>query len=509
MKNNGRNGHNGKHGNGTVWMPEGIEVGDNPFISTRTNLTASESATLGTPAEPEAGQTAEEPSTPVKEHHRRKRRAMLLVVTMLALVCVGLGLYALYGGKKQVDYRITEKQKRKAGQPGQAAQISTGIESEATDQTTAEAINQAKEELRKAGVTPPASPAPSAAPAASQTGQPGQQAQTAHTPIFTPYIVPSEPVTEPPKKTGGSTTTGGAGQGGAPSGSGNPAEQGRSFQQPARAGSLATARSIYVGEPERAGKTASDLQTPTPSRTPNYELRHVMSTIPTVTLPGFGSMLPVRTLGAVYTLRNGSLVRLETTRDVSGEGWTIKRGTLLVAQSQGGEYDRAFLNLLGFIDPATGKFVRVSGDVLGSDGAPGLKGKRRRVDSRWSHVFNRTASGALLLGQAALARGSTTIVVPGSLNGLGSDFGLSATTLARKEFVEVPASTQAYVLITNLPKEARGTDAEPQDESDALSDQDLADLLTNGTPEQIREALPRMTPEMRKLARLALGEKLQ
>ncbi|MGH9843914.1 MAG: hypothetical protein ACREEM_34700 [Blastocatellia bacterium] len=200
-------------------------------------------------------------------------------------------------------------------------------------------------------------------------------------------------------------------------------------------------------------------------------------------------------------------MRLEATRDVEGDGWTIKRGTVLVAQQQGNDYDRAFLTLMGFIDPATNRFVKLSGDVLGSDGAPGLKGKRRQINSRWTRAFQRVANGALQLGQAALTRGNTTIIMPGGLSGAGSEFGFNSSAIARREFVEVSASTPGYVMITDLPSAARGADAEPAKQGDDfLADEELAELLSSGKPEQIRAAMPRMSPEMRKIALLALGE---
>src|SRR5262249_53586528 len=57
--------------------------------------------------------------------------------------------------------------------------------------------------------------------------------------------------------------------------------------------------------------------------------------IPPVVLPSFGSVLPVRTLGKIYTLRSGSSIRLELTRYVSGEGWSLPKGTVLIGQVRG------------------------------------------------------------------------------------------------------------------------------------------------------------------------------
>ena len=47
-----------------------------------------------------------------------------------------------------------------------------------------------------------------------------------------------------------------------------------------------------------------------------------------VTVPPFGSMLPVRSLGILYTLRSGGLARFELTRDVNGKGWSMRRGSV-------------------------------------------------------------------------------------------------------------------------------------------------------------------------------------
>src|SRR5262249_39086973 len=128
---------------------------------------------------------------------------------------------------------------------------------------------------------------------------------------------------------------------------------------------------------------------------------------PTVVLPPFGAMLPIRTIGALYLLRPG-LARFELVRDVRGHGWQIRKGTTLIGQRQGGEYDRAYVSLLGFIDPESKRFVKTPGEVLGADGAPGLQGKRRQVNSRWARVLGRVATGAVSVGQAALARGHST-----------------------------------------------------------------------------------------------------
>jgi hypothetical protein len=223
----------------------------------------------------------------------------------------------------------------------------------------------------------------------------------------------------------------------------------------------------------------------------------------TVVLPPFGAMLPVRTTGALYTLRPG-LARFELMRDVRGQGWQMRKGTTLIGRQQGGEYDRAYVSLMGFIDPESKRFVKVNGEVLGADGAPGLQGKRRQVGSRWARILGRAATAAIPLGQAALSRGnSTTVVLPGAIAPE-----LTPGVVSNREFVEVSAGAPAFVMVTDLPKEAQGMDADSLAEGSgkALEDEELAEILSSDSPEKIHAAMSRMTPELRRIAEAVLKE---
>src|SRR5262249_40867680 len=192
---------------------------------------------------------------------------------------------------------------------------------------------------------------------------------------------------------------------------------------------------------------------PAPTQSPNPPAPPppavLKRTEPRVVLPPFGVMLPIRTMGALYTLRPG-LARFELTRDVRGQGWQMRKGTTLIGQQQSGEYDRAYISLLGFIDPDSKRFVKAPGEVLGADCARGLPGKRRQLSRRWARVLGGAATSPVSLGQAALTRGnSTTVVLPGAV---ASE--LTPSVASRREFVEVTAGTPAFVMITDLPKEA-------------------------------------------------------
>ena len=64
------------------------------------------------------------------------------------------------------------------------------------------------------------------------------------------------------------------------------------------------------------------------------------------------------------------------------------------------------------------------------------------------------------------------------------------------------------VMITDLPKETRGIDADSLAEGngETLKDEELAELLSSESPEKIRAAMPRMTPELRRIAEAVLKE---
>lgn len=242
-----------------------------------------------------------------------------------------------------------------------------------------------------------------------------------------------------------------------------------------------------------------------------------------VAMPSFGTMLPVRTLGAIYTLRSGALTRFEVTRDVSGEGWKLPRGTVFVGTLRGGEYDRAYMAMIGFIDPQTGRLVKVGGDVLGADGASGLKGKRRRLSSRWGRVVGEVGRGAVGLAQSALSgrNGGMTIIMPGINSSVSPELSGLSGKGNNREFVEVEAGAPAYVMITDLPETIKGVDAlaslngdelagvfgsSNQGSTSSLTDAELAALLSSGSPEQIREAMPKMSMNMRQIAQAVLEQ---
>jgi hypothetical protein len=306
------------------------------------------------------------------------------------------------------------------------------------------------------------------------------------------------------------------------SGKSSPPVSGATNEQPVRSQRNAET-SIYVGE-RAEERTPSALRNPERSSSNPNPIK-ISHTEPTVALPPFGSMLPVRTIGGLYTLRSGALARLELTRDMVGNGWSMKRGTILVGNTKGGEYDRAYVTIIGFIDPESGKFVKLGGDVLGGDGAAGLRGKSRQLDSRWTRILSQLGNAAVSVTTAALggrsngtvivsdrARSSVINPVSEELNGV---FGGPSDRSRRAGFVEVVAGTPGYVMVTDLPAATKGTEASAEldvpslaalSDVDAvrpatgISEREFAELIANGSPEEIKAKLHRMSPEMRKVA---------
>lgn len=232
---------------------------------------------------------------------------------------------------------------------------------------------------------------------------------------------------------------------------------------------------------------------------------------PSTVLPPFGTMLPVRTQAVILTVRNNSYARLELTLDVRGEGWSLPKGTILIGHTQGSELERAVVNVIGYLDPRENRFVKMTGEVLGSDGGLGLQGKRVEVDrNRFKQTLSKVASSGLqvagMMAGALTGRGSVV------LNGAGYRVLNPITGEAdqflnggnrKRSFVKVEAGQSGFVMVADLPKEIRAIDAPGDDElaraATSLTDREVMELILFGTPEEIRAALPMMNEEQRGL----------
>lgn len=226
--------------------------------------------------------------------------------------------------------------------------------------------------------------------------------------------------------------------------------------------------------------------------------------------PSFGAMLPVRLMGVLYTLRAGALARLELARDLKAGDGQLKRGTVFIGNVVGGDLDRAYLQIKGFIDPDTQQFVKLEGEVLGNDGGAGLRGKRRRVSPAWVKVLDRAAEVGTQIATGLFNRRASSVIVSSDPYGAyrtsaGLD-GLQA--YQNRTFVEVAAGTMGFVLVTTLPETSKSDShlAKFDAATDNLPDAELAELIAEADPGRIRAAMPRMSPELQQVARLVLKE---
>lgn len=173
----------------------------------------------------------------------------------------------------------------------------------------------------------------------------------------------------------------------------------------------------------------------------------------------FGTLLPVRLLGAIYTLRNsGGVVRMELTQPIEGKGYSYPAGTTLVGNVRGGESTRAFVTVVGLIDPVSGELMRFTGELMGIDGASGIDGERKRVTGKWTRFFRglKDTAGSLLGSVGSLRSGGTVILSEPLRRGsekLSEDTSQSIFGNEREDtFLEVLAGTSGYVLVTQLPE---------------------------------------------------------
>jgi len=173
----------------------------------------------------------------------------------------------------------------------------------------------------------------------------------------------------------------------------------------------------------------------------------------------FGTLLPVRLVGSIYTLRNsGGFVRMELTRPIEGTGYSYPAGTMIVGNVRGGQSARAFVTIAGLIDPVSGELVRFSGELLGRDGGSGIEGRRRNLTSQWSRFFRglKDTAASVLGSVGALRSGSTVILSEPIRRGTESmSEDLSGALLKNGNedtFLEVVAGSNGYVLVTGLPE---------------------------------------------------------
>ncbi len=428
------------------------------------------------------------PKDPDAKKKTTWKRKLISWSAILLLIGAGVGALYLVMRVKQVNVTVNADPRKNAQ--------STKTQSEVTKSEsalTAEAINMARS---AAGVDANATPVNSASPVPSPTPSPGP------TQNRTIDFTGNSPVFDQVGKTGdgdgnsNSQTNGGAAKTSTPS-----LVEPESHANPTQ--------SLFVDD--AAPKSIPLLQT----RRESKPLVPVASKPVTPTVPPFGTMLPVRTEGVIFTLRNNSYARLELTRDTAGNGWSLPKGSVLIGRTTGSEHDRAFVNVIGYIDPRENKLVTMAGDVLGSDGANGIPGKRMSVDrSSLKQTLHKVASGGLQVAtsMAGALTGRGTVVIDGAGSRLMDPISDHARDLLsgseKNTFVKVEAGQQAYVMVVDLPNRVEGADAPGTEQlphfsgipENSLTDREVMELILFGTAEEVRAAMPFMTEEQKRLA---------
>lgn len=211
-------------------------------------------------------------------------------------------------------------------------------------------------------------------------------------------------------------------------------------------------RSLFFGVARKPlGRSVPESRAET-SGSPTFQKDIVQKGIP------FGTLLPVRLVGSIYTFRNsGGFVRMELTRPVEGKGYSYPAGTTVVGNVRGGESDRAFVTIIGLLDPVSGELVKFGGELLGRDGSSGIEGRRRKLTSQWARFFNglKETASSVLGSVGALKSGGTVILSEPIRRGsesISEDFSDAILRNGKDNtFIEVPAGTNGYVLVTDLP----------------------------------------------------------
>lgn len=433
--------------------------------------------------------------SPPKENVTNKKRPWKrkLIGWCLILFIIAAGVFALYIllRVKRVDVRVQADSQR-ASQTAKAEPSPKNSEGG----LSAEAINIAREAVGPDAATVPNTASANATPSPSPIAAQHAQRTLSYTDNSPAYVASSDAGrgdSNPPQSNTGSTSQ-------------TPNESSASLQSHAN-----PTQTFFIEDaPLKPTTTQITKLNSTPVEKKTDSIKTSKAIPPPAVIPVFGTMLPVRTRGVIFTLRNNSYARLELARDCQGEGWSLTKGTLLVGRVNGSEHDRAFINVFGYIDPGTNRLVKMTGEVVGSDGGSGMQGKRISVDrKRLKQTLGKVASNGLQVAgmMAGALTGRGTVVVNGAgsrvLNPITDEAGQLVNGEDKRSFVRVEAGQPAYVMVSDLPNEIEGVDAVGQNilatSSNSLTDREVMELILFGTPEDIRTASPLMNEDQKRM----------
>jgi len=456
------------------------------------------------------------PNENIKRGGRKKKLVMLVSLGALLIVTAVGGYFLLSGREVQVKPGRRAAEKITSGADLQKAAYDSlrgslaGPVAEAATPATIIGLGQSPS-LATAGVTP--------SPAASDTGTPKASAP-AQSGIALTLAPPAEAATTRQPEQG--RQPGGASLEPAPQESRpNSAPPSKTVAAKPRVGASiafvmppAVVAASVKDEMKIRGAAEAKVSPAAQRQASSDAAQPVLKRTQSTPVPSFGAMLPVRSMGVLYTLRAGALARFELARDVKAGKQTLRRGTVFVGSVLGSDFDRAYVQVKGFIDQETGGFTRLEGEALGSDGGAGLRGKRRRISPAWVKVLDRAAQSGTQILTGVLGRNSSVVVASDPYGTYRSAGGYDGSQLqSNRTFVEVPAGTVGFVLVTTLPEPnkagsylAGGDRAQDDQAQEAIPEAELAELLAEADPEKIRAALPRMNPELRRVAQAVLKE---
>lgn len=433
-------------------------------------------------------QPAKDPDGKKKKRWKRRLISWSLIPVLIG---AGVGVLYLLVRVKRVNVTVNADSRRNTQSTRPQREVKNSDSA-----LTAEAINMARSAAgadANTNARTSASPLPSPAPSPGPSSGPSQEHKV--------DVTGNSPVFDPLGRNGATDSN---------------------SQEKEGSGQSKTATSSAAEPPSRANPTQSlfvDDPVPksTPAPAPVQISRDAKPAVPVKikpappTVPPFGTILPVRTQGVIFTLRNNSYARLELTRDMDGNGWSLSKGTVLIGRTTGSEETRAFVNVIGYIDPRENKLVTMTGDLLGGDGASGIPGKRMSVDrSSLRQTLRKVASGGLQVASsmAGALTGRGTVVIDGAGYRLLDPIKDQARGLAadsnKNSFVKVEAGQQAYVMVVDLPGRVEGTDAPGMDQAPgfaatSLTDREVMELILFGNAEDVRAAMSLMTEEQKRL----------
>src|SRR6185503_11653060 len=459
-----------------------IELVDDPPDRERNSFLDSNSPEFSPPKE-----------TAINKKKPWKRKLIGWCFILLIIVAGVFALYILLRVKR-VDVRVQADSQR-TSQTAKAEPSPKNTEGG----LSAEAINIAREAVGPDAATVPntasANATPSPSPIAAQHAQ-RTLSYTDNSPAYAASSDAGRGDSNPPQSNTGSTSQ-------------MPNESSVSLQSHAN-----PTQTFFIEDtPLKPATTQITKLNSTPVENKTDSTKTSKAVLPVAVLPVFGTMLPVRTRGVIFTLRNNSYARLELARDCQGEGWSLTKGTLLVGRVNGSEHDRAFINVFGYIDPGTNRLVKMTGEVVGSDGGSGMQGKRIVVDrNRLKQTLGKVASNGLqvagMMAGALTRRGTVVVNGAGSrvLNPITDEAGQLVNGDDKRSFVRIEAGQPAYVMVADLPNEVEGVDAVGQDVlATSLTDREVMELILFGTPEDIRAASPLMNEEQKRMVLKSVG----